>query len=714
LKIKKLVLNNFSSYEGKTAFDFSVHGEDKNIILIGGQNGSGKTSLFTGIKIALYGPLYFNYQSANQVYFTRIKELINHNAFIGKTVEASVNVNIDLLFDREYVNYDITRKWVYSDQKISEELIVYKGKEQLIEEDLVFFQNFLLTVLPPNLFDFFFFDGETVADFFVGTYNNTYIKNAILTLCGIDTLEIVRKLMSTYVPAEDENNELQHQFNNAMLRIDTLANTLIERKAELAQSIETLQNFEIEREALSEEFKNAGGISNENKQKLIQELKDNENIKTAAQTKLKAFIETTMPFLILEDLLRRADTQLRREDEFLKFRLIEQKLSASVLGGILADLLTDMNSRNGIADRLNHRLSDSLKPDFDIEGFVCRHDLSAEQKEKTLAFISLILQLDREEIFGFIDEKKQATAKTESINKKLRKAMDDKDVESFVERLSNLKAEIASLKQKQIDLDGLIIQLTAEHEEAKKEKDHAYDRLKTGAQNKNIYAITQKIEAVANRMIEALVHEKFAQLELEIAFMLKRIMRKDDFIDYVEIDNDFSITLYQRQRYSLKELKQLLSNIGSEGLSKRLGKRGTATLLKEYGLSSIGKLKGIAVTPLFTDELDLYQRVDFPKLSKGEKQIFILSFYWAIIKVSGKNIPFIIDTPFARIDTIHRDTISREFFPKISGQVVILSTDEEINETYYRTILPHLSKEYLLINNNNVKTSVENRYFFKR
>ena len=67
--------------------------------------------------------------------------------------------------------------------------------------------------------------------------------------------------------------------------------------------------------------------------------------------------------------------------------------------------------------------------------------------------------------------------------------------------------------------------------------------------------------------------------------------------------------------------------------------------------------------------IKLYKRIELGQLSKGEKQIFILSLYFAIIKVSGKDIPFIIDTPYARIDTEHREQISKEFFPNVSSQI---------------------------------------------
>ena len=61
MKINKIKLYNFNSYEGENEFDFVNQDQSKNIVLIGGKNGAGKTSLFTAIKIALYGPLAFGY-----------------------------------------------------------------------------------------------------------------------------------------------------------------------------------------------------------------------------------------------------------------------------------------------------------------------------------------------------------------------------------------------------------------------------------------------------------------------------------------------------------------------------------------------------------------------------------------------------------------------------------------------------------------------------
>ena len=93
MKINYIKLCNISSYSDECFFDFTVS-DGKNIILIGGQNGTGKTSLFTALKLALYGHLCFNYQSSSSpMYLSKIKDIINHDAFTTKEIVAYVEVD---------------------------------------------------------------------------------------------------------------------------------------------------------------------------------------------------------------------------------------------------------------------------------------------------------------------------------------------------------------------------------------------------------------------------------------------------------------------------------------------------------------------------------------------------------------------------------------------------------------------------------------------
>ena len=157
-----------------------------------------------------------------------------------------------------------------------------------------------------------------------------------------------------------------------------------------------------------------------------------------------------------------------------------------------------------------------------------------------------------------------------------------------------------------------------------------------------------------------------------------------------------------------------MKNLGKEVFAMEIGKQGMKLLREKYKVDTVPQLQQVLEADKQKNSHNLFKRIDISRLSKGERQIFILSLYWAIIELSDHDIPFIIDTPYARIDANHRKEISEKFFPNISKQVVILSTDEEINEEYYQIIKPYIAKEYLLINDESQnRTTVEQRYFFE-
>ena len=183
MKINKIVLYNFNSYEGLNEFDFTCENNSKNIILIGGKNGAGKTSLFTAIKIALYGPLSFGYVGVNPKYIAKIKDCINSRAFQKDVVRSKVQISVSLTVEREIKEYEITREWDYTKQKLDEKYYVKTEDRFLDGQELSYFQNYLQSMIPPDLFEFFLFDGEEVGSIFSTSTYNSYVKNAVYTLC---------------------------------------------------------------------------------------------------------------------------------------------------------------------------------------------------------------------------------------------------------------------------------------------------------------------------------------------------------------------------------------------------------------------------------------------------------------------------------------------------------------------------------------------------
>lgn len=100
------------------------------------------------------------------------------------------------------------------------------------------------------------------------------------------------------------------------------------------------------------------------------------------------------------------------------------------------------------------------------------------------------------------------------------------------------------------------------------------------------------------------------------------------------------------------------------------------------------------------------------ELSSGEKQIYAVSMLWGLAKVSGRPLPMIIDTPLARLDRDHRALLSEHYFSKASHQVLILSTDTEIDEQHFATLRPAVARSYeLAFLPDHNRTEIRDGYF---
>ena len=87
----------------------------------------------------------------------------------------------------------------------------------------------------------------------------------------------------------------------------------------------------------------------------------------------------------------------------------------------------------------------------------------------------------------------------------------------------------------------------------------------------------------------------------------------------------------------------------------------------------------------------------------------------ALARTSGYSLPFIIDTPLARLDNSHRSNIISDFLPYASHQVIMFSTDTEINKEYFKKLLPKIARSYRLIYQpDSISTIVKEDYFWKK
>lgn len=175
--IKELVLHNFGVYASTNRFEF--HGE-KPVVLIGGMNGRGKTTFLEAVLLSLYGSNSFAYSESKYKTFGQyLKSFVNVS-------DGTLETYVDLEFTMESEVYRVHREWSGSKQRISEIIKVYKDGEYnqfLTDNWTMFIEN----ILPSGLSNFFFFDGEKIAELAIED-TSTQMKESIKTLLGILSL----------------------------------------------------------------------------------------------------------------------------------------------------------------------------------------------------------------------------------------------------------------------------------------------------------------------------------------------------------------------------------------------------------------------------------------------------------------------------------------------------------------------------------------------
>ncbi|MPN44910.1 hypothetical protein SDC9_192477 [bioreactor metagenome] len=191
---------------------------------------------------------------------------------------------------------------------------------------------------------------------------------------------------------------------------------------------------------------------------------------------------------------------------------------------------------------------------------------------------------------------------------------------------------------------------------------------------------------------------------------LRQLIRKEDFFDEIVIDKDFMVRLIRKQKISKETLIELVQKYGVSALKNSIREYAYIDLIKQLQASEEDLMFLLHTSEQNSFILPI--EVDKERLSNGEKQIFVMALYWAIMQQSQHELPFVIDTPFARIDTEHRANITEHFFSELKGQLLVLSTNEELNKEHLSALKNQITKVYLLEYGDDQCTHVmANQYF---
>lgn len=647
--LQSIKLVNFGLYHGEHLIAF-VNIPGKPVTLIGGLNGRGKTTLLDSITLGLYGRRALKYLQDERIkYATYLNNHINKNVLYGSTTSITIT-----LADSEQATDVITicRSWEKRYKEDPEEVLT--AKRNGIEDEYLS-QNwdyFVEEILPLNISRFFFFDNEKIAQI---ADDETFesVKDSIRSLLGLTTIEqlvsdmskLSKRTLSTDEGAESQKLTAEIDFLQTQIdHCDEDAKAAYDEAAHY-QSLITKARRQFDEE--SEKFWKAGGNLGLEREKLQNELKAIEQNKLQLEAQAMQLVcESSTPLLLCAPQLEKIQNQ-QKLDELQKKKL----LSSDVLDQLhrMLDHITGYSSTfvDEARQFLNHARED-LCPDLDE---------------------SATTSLSQEASLLLLDLLRSCQAKIASVIDLLKQLEDAR--ESTVRIESHLAREVND-------------------QEAQKVWDHMMALNDTA----NQYEVSKK-----------LADEKLQRIEREREMYTYRRTKL--------ITESFDLQKTHGEAARLARYSQIVMQT-MEKFKERLTEKRVhdlSEMILECFTSMVGKTSMIHHIQIDPKTLDI-KLIDFKdkellksQLSAGEKQLFAVSIIWGLAKCSGYEMPVVIDTPLGRLDSHHRQNFVEGYLPYASKQVVVLSTDEEINGRYLDLVMPYVNKTYTLVYNEETRSS---------
>lgn len=693
MKINNIILHNFGSYEGTTNFDTRPC-DGRNIVLIGGKNGAGKTTLFTAMRLCLYGYKSMGYKNPNSFYNRAVVKLVNNTAKITKPATAFVTMCVELNNGQGMDSFLLTRKWELNESLI-ETFSVLKNGADLSEDEIADFEKYVVSLIPPELFNLYFFDGEKIANFFMDEGSNTRIKEAFLTLCGYDTFDIMRKNFKriragipTSAPALDEYIVAK----DALVSAESLYHDLTDR---LKACVDAIADCEATLDAEEKEYHQKGGITEEEWNQKLYTLKEEEKKRETYNALLKKWANDVIPFIMLRKQILALKAQIENENQALKYTYFCEVLNSPAVQTLVKDKLAEIDS--------------AAFADFGTEKEPILN-LSFEQNSLILAQINTILSFEQDKV----EKCKKAIKRSLNLTAKIRKEIESSSITSvqeYMKRRAQLFEEKSALLVQRVELEQ---QLVAQKEAltlAEQQLGKVQTRLEEELKKASINDISARAIVMLDKLQEILYRRQIDKVENCFRKEIRTLMRKTHFIDDIYIDDNFNTHIYRTEKVSIEKIRKALKTNTEEQLLAFWGAKAMQTLYKKANSNDYNDMCKYFES-VDIKSLSLQIEIDKASLSNGEKQIFIMALYYSLVSLCNHELPFVIDTPFARIDTEHRHNISKHFFSELKGQVFILSTNEEINSSHVQILKDKIAATYMLENSDNKRTVVvKNSYF---
>ncbi|WP_019635057.1 DNA sulfur modification protein DndD [Actinomadura atramentaria] len=639
MHLHNLTLHDFGAYRGRQSLDLRVKPK-RPIVLIGGLNGCGKTTLLDAIQLVLYGPRARCSGRGNRSYDTYLRESINRAA--DATRGAELRLEFSITIEGRPRTYEVARTWFLTGKQVRESLAVtVEGKyDDTISEN---WAEHVEEILPLEVASLFFFDGEKVEQLADPERAAGVIEAAVQSLLGVRAVEQLRTdllALQRRQRLSREDQGILDQIRDLNAKSQLVAQEVIDQNHLLAQAMSRLDVAHAQLAKTEREFERAGG-------KLYEERRALEAVKETAaerlaqtQKNLRDLAEGVLPLLLLRAQLAALREQALREQEAAEARQVIGVLEKR--DNWLVDQLPE-SVPTAARTALIKKLAADRKKRASATELTLNLTLPPDLAQK-LSALDGVLDADAARSAELLRAADKAVRQLQQAERQLAAVPDEQQIKTLIEDRQQATEAVIVARAEVERHRALVAEVNSRQERLEAELERARQkRVRTFIREEELQRIVtyaDKARATLERFGEALLRKHISSLEVAVLRSFQTLMRKNGLIKDLRIDTD---------RFTLA-----LTN-GDE------------------------------------------EPIDPARLSAGERQLLAISLLWGLAKVAGNRLPTVIDTPLGRLDSHHREHLVDRYFPHAGRQVLLLSTDEEIDEHLLQRLRPSIAHSYVLV-----------------
>lgn len=659
MQISKITLYNYRIYKGENQITFD---EDplRNIHIVSGFNGFGKTTFLTSLVWCLFGS---QMQEVDESYKKRIKEVGGYPKYLedGLNRLAYLDLETDYYVEIKFTKIDIPgiiteeltiRRTFYSGDKSDVLQILLDGKPNELVQEVgyeLFIQDF---ILPKEIAKFFFFDAEKITE--LAEIQNTEQKRQL----GRAYSEVlgIKKYVDLRASLQDQRAKYRRESANEkeeklLLGLDAEIEALEKKKSNQESLLklvdEDAKKLKKEIKDIQESLIRSGNVLTLRE---FKELNDRKEDLIARGEQLKEVFKKNLdlaPFAIAGKLF----TQLAKR--VFDNKLLPKKENSKLLLKAVEELKAKTSLvKDSISKEQLEQMLESL---FEIHIKTINNEDSSnpenqlELSEKSILILQHIEeQLHnkyQEDIKWVTDEMKRNRYEVNDINTKLARA-ESKTNDSVINRL------VDQLDQKQTRLQDVNIE--------------------SGAIQNQYSVLFNELNA----------KKKVKQENQKKVHLQEDLIEKDNIAKRLIAElNEFIIKIQEQKRSTLEShIKEYLTNL----MHKR-------SFVKDVQITIENEIIEIELLNKNGDTINK------ETLSMGEKQLYATAILQALVTEASFDFPVFIDSPMQKLDATHAKNIITYFYPSVSKQVILLPLlQKEMSEKEFDLLEPYVKSAHLI------------------